>query len=575
MDQIEETHELNLEVRGMTCDSCAVHVERALRRVPGVREAAVPGWKSGRARVVAEGGINPSALLASVAEAGYTATVRGTGPAPNASLTEPRNHADDGVKPAQGRDGKHNGGGDFDLMVIGHGSAGFAAAIKGAELGARVALVGSGRIGGTCVNVGCVPSKTIIRAMEQVRQAGDRRFRGVQTMAGRIDWPEVIGHKDELVNDMRQKKYIDVLEAYPEITYLEGWARLTGLNGVEIAGKRYTPGKIVIATGASPWAPPLPGLAEVGYLDSTSALDLKELPRSMIVLGGNAVGLELAQVYARAGSQVTVAELLPRIAPFEDEDVSAALTEYLEQEGLRIVPGFETAKVTRRDGRFSVTGTKNGAEVVLEAEQILVATGRRPNTADMGLDEAGVRLGARGEVLVNEFLQTHNPFVYAAGDVTGRDMFVYVASYGGMLAVENALAGAARVYDTSDIPRVTFTDPQVASAGLTESQARERYLQVRVTSLPMSVVPRAQAARDTRGLVKLVADDATNRLLGIHILAPEAGEMIQAAVLAMRFGITLTQLRETMFPYLTNAEALKLAVLSFEKDVAKLSCCAG
>lgn len=491
-----------------------------------------------------------------VRDAGYTATVRSRKPVSSG--------------------GRGNGrGDDYSLMVIGAGSAGFAAAIKGAELGARVALVGSGTIGGTCVNVGCVPSKTIIRAMEQARQAGDRRFRGVQTVTGRINWPEVIGHKDELVNDMRQKKYIDVLEAYPEITYLEGWARLTGQNGVEIAGKRYAPDKIVIATGASPWAPPLPGLAEVRYLDSTSALDLKELPKSMIVLGGNAVGLELAQVYARGGSHVTVAELLPRIAPFEDEDVSAALTEYLEQEGLRIVPGFETGKVTRRDGRYSVTGTKNGADVGLEAEQLLVATGRRATTAGMGLDEAGVRLGARGEVLVNEFLQTHNPFVYAAGDVTGRDMFVYVASYGGMLAAENALTGAGRVYDTSDIPRITFTDPQVASAGLTESQARERNLQGRVTSLPMSVVPRAQAARDTRGLVKLVADDATDRLLGIHILAPEAGEMIQAGVLAMRFGITVTQLRETMFPYLTNAEALKLAVLSFEKDVAKLSCCAG
>jgi len=295
----------------------------------------------------------------------------------------------------------------------------------------------------------------------------------------------------------------------------------------------------------------------------------------MIVLGANAVGLELAQVYARAGSYVTVLEVLPRIAPFEDEDISLALAGYLEEEGLRIVPDFKTAKVEKRNGRYVLTGTQAGAERRFEAEQLLVATGRRPNTAGLGLEEAGVKLGQRGEILVNEQLQTSNPFVYAAGDVTGRDMFVYVAAYAGMLAAENALTDAGRVYDASYIPRITFTDPQVASAGLTEAQARQQGYDVRVSLLPMLHVPRALAARDTRGLIKLVADAASDRLIGAHILAPEAGEMIQTAVLAIRFGISVRELRETMFPYLTNVEGLKLALLAFEKDVAKLSCCAG
>jgi mercuric reductase len=193
----------------------------------------------------------------------------------------------------------------------------------------------------------------------------------------------------------------------------------------------------------------------------------------------------------------------------------------------------------------------------------------------MGLEEAGVRLGPRGEILVHDLLQTHNPLVYAAGDVTGRDMFVYVAAYSGQLAAENALASAGRTYDAAYIPRITFTDPQIASAGLTEAQARAQGYEVRVSTLPMVHVPRALAARDTRGLIKLIANAANDQLLGAHILAPEAGEMIQTAVLAIRFGITVRQLRETMFPYLTNAEGLKLAMLAFEKDVAKLSCCAG
>ena len=463
----------------------------------------------------------------------------------------------------------------FDLMVIGGGSAGFAAAIRGAEFGFSVALVEADTIGGTCVNIGCIPSKALIRAVEAHHQAGGKRFRGIETLGGRIEWPQVIAHKDELVLELRQTKYTDVLAAYPGITYIRGRARLTEKKRVDIDGRGYTANKIIIATGAKPWAPPISGLFEVPYLDSTSALDLKPLPSSMIVLGANAVGLELAQLYARTGTEVTLVEVLPRIAPFEDPAVSAALTGYLEEEGLHIVTRFDTREVAKRNGHCLVTGSQDGSERSFEAEQLLVATGRRANTAGMGLEEAGVRLGERGEILVDDRLQTHNPFVYAAGDVIGKDMFVYVAAYGGMLAAENALTGAGRTYDASYIPRLTFTDPQIASAGLTEDQARLQGFDVKVSTLPMGQVPHAQAGRDRRGLIKLVADAATDRLLGAHILASNAGEMIQTAVLAIRFGITVGELRDTMFPYLTSSEGLKLAAIAFEKDLAMLSCCAG
>jgi len=431
----------------------------------------------------------------------------------------------------------------FDLMAIGAGSAGFAAAIKGAELGYRVAMVEAGTIGGTCVNVGCVPSKTLIRAMEQYHLAGQPRFRGVHTLPGELNWAEVMANKDELVTDMRQSKYVDVLASYPEITYIQGHAHLTGENQVEIDGQVYAPNKIVITTGAQPWAPPIAGLAEAGYLTSTTAMELKELPHSMIVLGANAVGLELAQTFARAGTHVTLLELLPRIAAFEDREISETLQGYLEAESLEIVTGFKTTRVEKLDGRYILTGSRSGKEIAFEAKQLLVATGRRPNTVGLGLEEAGVRQGKRGEILVDKTLRTDNPHVYAAGDVTGRDMFVYVAAYGGILAAENALTETGRVYDAAYIPRITFTDPQIASAGLTEEQAHHLGYEVKVSALPMIFVPRAQAARDTRGLVKLVADAATDHLLGAHILAPEAGEMIQTAVLAIHFGITLTQLR--------------------------------
>ncbi len=552
--------QIELNVRGMTCDSCALHVAKALKSVPGVADASVPGWESGKATVLASPELDRDALTAAVARAGYSASVSEVhSPSPTVSETE--------ITPK----GEH----DFDLMVIGGGSAGFAAAIKGSEMGFRVGIVNSGTLGGTCVNIGCVPSKALIRAMESFHQAGQHRFKGVQTISGHLNWGQVIAHKDELVEELRQSKYVDVLASYPDITLIEGHARVLPDHTLDVGGKSYSYRKLVLATGASPWAPPIPGLAETPYLTSTTALALDELPRSLIVLGANAVGLELAQIYARAGTQVTVLELLPRIAPFEDEEVSQALNDELQTEGIRLVTGFNTERVEHHKGRFTLSGRAGDTQMNFSAEQLLVATGRRPNTAGMGLEEAGVKLGKRGEVSVNEMLQTSLPDIYAAGDMTGRDMFVYVAAYAGQLAAENALADTGRVYDAAYIPRVTFTDPQVASAGLTEAQARGQGYEIKVSTLPMEYVPRALAARDTRGLVKLVVNAANDQVLGAHILAPEAGEMIQTAVLAIRFGLTIQQLRETMFPYLTNAEALKLAVLGLEKDVSQLSCCAG
>lgn len=558
--------EITLEVRGMTCESCATHVEKALRSVPGVDEARVPGWQSGRAMVRSSGDVTGEALATAVQQAGYRATVR------ERWATEPASPESGGTSQ------------DFDLMVIGGGSAAFAAAIRGAELGKRVAMVEAGTIGGTCVNVGCVPSKTVIRAAELHHRAGHHPFRGAVRVSAAGDWGAVIGQKDELVEELRQARYVDVLAAYPEITYIQGWAKLLGQNRVEVtpvgdtngtSPSVYTPGRIIIATGAHPWAPPILGLEEAGYLDSTSALDLVERPASLIVVGANAVGLELAQAYARFGTKVTVLEVLPRIVPFEEPEISQALADYLRQEGMGVEAGVKITGVEKGRQGYRVTAERDGEALIFRAGALLMATGRRPNTGGMGLEEAGVALGKRGEVVVDEQLRTTHPHVYAAGDVTGRDMFVYVAAYSGALAADNALADAGRVYDVTALPRVTFTDPAVAAVGLTEQQAQDAGYEVKVSTLELKHVPRALANRDTRGLIKLVADAATDRLLGAHVLAPDAGEVIQPAVLAIKAGLTVQDLRETFFPYLTMVEGLKLAAQTFEKDVAKLSCCAG
>ncbi|MBI1786514.1 MAG: mercury(II) reductase [Acidobacteria bacterium] len=466
------------------------------------------------------------------------------------------------------------GGEQFALMIVGGGSAAFAAAIKAAELGATVAIVEKGTIGGTCVNIGCVPSKTLIKAAELCYHSAYPKFEGLTACPPPSDWQRVVQQKDELVAALRQEKYVHVAEQYPNVTILRGQGVLTGGRGLSVDGRAYSSGKILVATGSLPWAPPIPGLKEAGYLDSTEALSLPELPDSMIIAGGGAIGLEFAQLFARFGVRVMLFEPQPHLAAAEEPEIGKAITRYLEGEKVRVCTNAVIKRVERQAGQYRVHGLLDGKAEICTASQLMIATGRRPNTVGLGLEAAGVKTGARGEIVVNEHLQTANTDVYAAGDCIGDPMFVYVAAYAGGIAAENALSGAGRVYNLFALPRVTFTDPQIASVGLTEKQAREQGRKIKTTVLGLENVPRALAARDTRGLIKLIAEEETGRLLGTHVLAADAGDVIQEATLAVRFGLTIQDITETFHPYLTMVEGLKLAALTFKKDVAKLSCCA-
>ncbi|WP_425991734.1 mercury(II) reductase [Afipia sp. DC4300-2b1] len=470
-----------------------------------------------------------------------------------------------------------NGGSSrYDLVVVGAGSAGFSAAITAAEQGARVALVGHGTIGGTCVNIGCVPSKTLIRATEAVHHANaaPARFDGIESSARVVDWAAQIAQKDALVASLRQAKYVDLLPEYNNIAYREGRARLVE-GGVDMDDQRLVSDRIIIATGARPALPTIPGIAEVAPLDSTTALSLKELPRSMIVLGGGYIGAELAQTFARAGVAVTLV-FRSRLLPEAEPEIGQALAGYLADEGITIVGGLAYDFVHKtEDGGVALTITRNGGPETLTAERILVATGRTPNTETLGLPEVGVAQTSSGAIVIDDRMRTSKAGIYAAGDVTGRDQFVYMAAYGAKLAAKNALNGNSLRYDNTTMPAIVFTDPQVASVGLTESQAHAAGYAVRTSLLALDNVPRALAARDTRGLIKLIADGVTRKLLGAHILAPEGADSIQTAALAIRCGLTIDDLSETIFPYLTTVEGLKLAAQTFDRDVKKLSCCAG
>lgn len=464
--------------------------------------------------------------------------------------------------------------GPFDLAVIGAGSAGFSAAITAAEQGARVALIGHGVIGGTCVNVGCVPSKTMIRAAEALHGArATARFAGLVGQASVVDWGSLVAQKDDLVALLRRKKYADLLPAYDGITYLEGAARFDG-GTVVVDGRPIRTKKVIVVTGASPALPDIPGLADVPFLTSTTALALAELPRSLLVVGGGYIGCELAQMFSRAGAQVTIATR-SRLLPGAEPEVSEALTRYLFEEGVRVRPRVAYRRLRSLDGGIALDVAVDGRLETLTGDQVLFTTGRAANTAGLGLAGAGVALAADGSIAVDDRMRTSRPGVYAAGDVTGRDQFVYMAAYGAKLATLNALGSDEHGYDNAAMPWVVFTDPQVAGVGLSEATARAGGHEVKTSVLPLDLVPRALAAHDTRGLIKLVADARTDRLLGGQILAPEGADGIQALALAIRHGMTTRELGDMIFPYLTTVEGLKLAALGFSRDVNRLSCCAG
>jgi len=458
----------------------------------------------------------------------------------------------------------------YDLAIIGSGGAGFAAAIAATTRGLRVVMVERTTMGGTCVNVGCIPSKALLAAAEARAVAGEHRFPGIATSAGPTDMAALIGGKSEIVNMLRREKYENLAADYGwELRH--GDARFLGGPTLDVAGQRIEAAHYLVATGASPWVPSVPGLEDVGYLTSTTALDLTTLPESLIVVGGNYVGLELGQTFARLGSKVTLVEALDRLAPGEEPEISDVITGVLRDEGVDVRTSASLTRVSRQDGRV-VAHLADGRTV--SAEAILMATGRRPTTAGLGLDTVGVETGPLGEIVVDDQLRTTHPRIWAAGDVTGAPQFVYVAGHHGTMVVDNAFGGAARTVDYGHLPRVTFTTPNIAAVGLTDAQVGPAGLSCTCRVLPLAYVPRAIVNRDTRGLVKIVAEQGTGRIVGIHIIAANAGDAILAATYAVEAGMTVDQLATTWAPYLTMAEGIKLAAQSFRTDVAKLSCCA-
>jgi len=543
-----------MHIDGMTCVHCEKTIAEALTSAGASKVEA--SWRDGRATLDVVDATDEQ-LKAVVEEAGYKVV----------SIEDAKREKSE-FKPLVGDKGH-----DYDLVVIGSGSAAFAAAIRATEAGARVALMESNVVGGTCVNVGCVPSKAMLAPADAYFRAGHHPFAGIMTSANGFDLGAMIDAKAELVDQLRAEKYVDLAKEYG-FTICHGLAEFVDPQTIECGGEQVRARAYLIASGASPAMPPIEGLKDAGYLTSTTALELREPPRDLAVIGANAIGLEMGQLFMRLGSKVTFLEAMPRITPLEEPEVSETMQAILQEEGATVLTGVKISSVALEGDRRVLNFQHRGGNRKLMVDEILVATGRRPNTAGLGLEKAGIELTDRGAIKVNDRLRTTNPLVWAAGDVTGHPQFVYVAAYEGNLAARNALEGADLKVDFTSLPRVIFTGPTVAAAGLTDEQANAQGIECECRVLPLSAVPRALVNRDTRGFVKIVAERASGRIIGATAVADGAGDVIQAAVYAIQFGLTTDQVAGTWAPYLTFAEAFKLAAQTFKRDVSKLSCCA-
>jgi mercuric reductase len=542
-----------MRVSGMTCRDCERHVVEALRAAGALEPAA--NFRRSEATFSAPATVEPHVFSDALLASPYRATTI------------------ERAAPERVEQRPSRGGGPerYDLAVVGSGGGAFAAAIAAAERGARVVMIERGTLGGTCVNVGCVPSKAQLRAGELFWQAGHQPFRGIRTRATVVDLPLLVGEKDELVARLRTEKYADLIAAYGW-ELIQGEAVFADHRTLRVGGRSIRPDGVVVATGARPAVPPIPGLERVEYLTSTSLLDRTALPEHLIVVGAGYVGLELGQLFRHLGGRVTLTQRGERLFRHFDPEVGDVVRDVLVEEGIDVLPGVAYVRAEEHGDRKLLTVRVAGAERTIEGDALLVATGRAPNTEALDLPVAGVRTGARGEIVVDEHLRTSNPRVFAAGDVTLGPQFVYVAAHEGAVAAENALGGT-RAVDLRAVPGVIFTRPSIATVGLTEAAARRAGREPRTSTLPLHVVPRALVNREERGVVKIVADAHSDEVLGVQVVAENAGDVIYAGVLAVRFRLTVQDLTDTFAPYLTMSEGLRLAAQGFERDVSKLSCC--
>ena len=472
----------------------------------------------------------------------------------------------------------------FDLVIFGSGSTAFAAALRAAEQGKTAAMTEMRTLGGTCANRGCLPSKNLIEAAKILYDSKNPRYPGISPTSMRFDFRALIAQKDAVIEDYRGKKYQSILSNSKNIRMFEGAARFSGPNEVTVNGQVLSAPRFLVATGSAPTVPDVPGLRDTPYLSSDlltshEDMELTELPESLIIIGGGYIALELGQMFSRFGTRVTILQRGERILSGCEPEIAQSVANVFREEGIVIHTKTEVNRVHGDERQVGVTLQVDGRQKELKAAKLLVAMGRTPNTEHLGLELPGVDLDERGFVKVNDELRTSAGHVYAAGDVigsySGSQMATPVGAQDGGIAAENALNGTeGRKVHHAVIPRAIFTDPQVGVVGLSDEEATARGYVCDCRSIPMSLVPRAGAVRETRGVLKMVVDRNTKKVLGVSMHGMNAAEVIHEAAMGLRFGANIDDFAGLLHVYPTMSEALKIAALSYTKDVSKMSCCA-
>jgi len=455
---------------------------------------------------------------------------------------------------------------DFDVLVIGAGPGGYVAAIRAAQLGLKTGCVESREtLGGTCLNVGCIPSKALLHASELYEEAKDgtlARF-GVKTGPVELDLDTMLADKAEAVKGLTGG--IEYLFKKNKVEWLKGHASFVGADTVDVGGRTVRAKNIIIATGSS--VTPLPGVEidnDAGVvIDSTGALALSKVPEHLVVIGGGVIGLELGSVWRRLGAKVTVVEYLDQILPGMDKDVRAEMAKLLKKQGMEFRTSTKVTKVDVKAGKASVSiePAAGGKADSITADAVLVAIGRRPNTDGLGLDKAGLSVNGRGQIDIDEHFATGVPGIWAIGDVVPGPMLAHKAEDEGIAVAEN-IAGLTGIVNHDVIPAVVYTHPEAASVGKTEDEVKASGVAYKVGKFPMLANSRAKTNRDTDGFVKIIADEASDRVLGVHIISSLAGTMIAQAAQAMEFGATSEDIAYTCHAHPTHNEAVKEAAMA-------------
>ncbi|APQ76686.1 dihydrolipoyl dehydrogenase [Clostridium botulinum] len=454
------------------------------------------------------------------------------------------------------------------LVVIGGGPGGYVAAIRGAQLGAEVTLIEKERLGGTCLNIGCIPTKVLLHSSELLNEIKEARTLGIEVNNEvKINWTQFQNRKNTVVNTLVSG--VSSLLEHNKVKVINGTAAFEGKSSIKVTkdqgeSENIQFDNVIISSGSVPFIPPIEGRELEGVIDSTGALSLDSIPKSMVIIGGGVIGIEFANIFNSLGCKVTVIEMLPYILPPVDREISEILKEKLKKDGIDIYNNCKVTKIENNNENLNVSFEEDNDKLNIEAQKVLIAVGRRANISNLNLESTGVYI-EKGCIWVNDNMETNIKGIYAIGDCTGKNMLAHVASDQGIIAVENIM-GKNKKIDYKTVPACVYTKPELASVGLTEEQAKQKGVDYKVGKFPLIYNGKSLIMNDTEGFIKIIVDKKYEEILGVHILGPRATDLITEAALALRLEATLEEIITTVHAHPTIGEAMKEAALAVNKE---------